>query len=71
MKKSSLKQLRKECDDFNTKYPIGTPVMLKKDFVDEPVETTVRHPAEVLGRHCAVAWFNGVSGCYLIDRVSV
>lgn len=53
-------------DDFNAKYPVGTPVLLKKDFGDE-VKTTVRHAAYILSGHSAVAFFEGVSGCYCID----
>lgn len=69
MAKPNLKKLQKECDDFNEKYPVGTEVLLKKDFVDEPVKTSVRHEAYVLSGHSAVAFFNGVSGCYAISSV--
>lgn len=69
MKKPSLKTMQKQCDAFNSKYPVGTPVMLKKDFVDEPVETKVRAAAYILSGHSAVAFFEGISGSYLIERV--
>ena len=69
MKKPNAKKLQKECDDFNKKYPVGTSVFLKKDFVDEPVETKVREAAFILSGHSAVAFFSGVSGCYLISHV--
>ena len=69
MKKPNIEQLQKECDDFNAKYPVGTSILLKKDFVDEPVKTTVRHAAYVLSGHSAVAFFEGISGCYLISCV--
>ncbi|SEN71867.1 hypothetical protein [Nitrosomonas marina] len=69
MTKPNLKKLQKECDDFNAKYPVGTAVLLKKDFVDEPVKTVVRHEAYVLSGHTAVAFFEGVSGCYDISCV--
>lgn len=62
-------KLQAECDAFNAKYPVGTPVLLKKDFIDEPVQTVVRHPAYVLSGHSAVAFFDGVSGCYAIKCV--
>lgn len=62
--------LQAQCDEFNRKYPVGTTVMLQKDGVEDPVKTTVRHEAYILSGHSAVAFFEGVSGCYLIDRVS-
>ena len=67
--KPNLKKLQKQCDDFNEKYPVGTPVLLKKDFVDEPVMTSVKREAFVLSGHSAVAFFEGISGCYLISHV--
>jgi hypothetical protein len=69
MKKPNLKKLQKECDDFNAKYPVGTQVLLKKDFIDVPVKTKVRHEAYILSGHSAVAFFEGISGCYLISCV--
>ena len=54
--KNNLKKLQKLCDDFNRIYPVGTAVRLKKDFVDEPVNTKVTHPAYVLSGHSAVAF---------------
>jgi len=50
---------------FNREFPVGTKVMLRKDT--EEVETTIISPAVVMGFHSAVAWFEGVSGCYSID----
>jgi hypothetical protein len=62
-------KLQAACDSFNAKHPVGSPVMLRKDFVLEPVETKTRSEAQVLGGHSAVIWLEGVSGCYLLDRV--
>ncbi len=64
-----MNHLQIECDAFNLKYPAGTPVFLKKDGVDTPIRTEVRGPAFVLSGHSAVAFFEGVSGCYLISCV--
>lgn len=61
--------LEKLCNDFNKKYPIGTEILLKKDFVGEPVRTKVASEAFVLSGHSAVAFFEGTSGCYLISCV--
>jgi len=44
--KLKIKKMQAECDAFNAKYPIGTHVFLKKDFVDEPVKTSVIHAAK-------------------------
>jgi hypothetical protein len=69
MKRKTEKQLQAECDTFNWLYPEGTAVMLKKDFVGEPVKTTVRHAAYVLSGHSVVAFFAGISGAYHIKAV--
>lgn len=59
------KTLQKIVDRFNAEFPVGTPVILRKDTGE--VETEVRAPAEVLGGHSAVGWFRDVSGCYSIE----
>jgi hypothetical protein len=62
-------RLQRIVDDFNARFPVGTRVFLRKD--SGPVVTTVSHAAVVLGGHSAVAWFEGVSGCYDVEnRVS-
>jgi hypothetical protein len=70
LKKPNVAKLQAKCDAFNEKCPVGTPVRLKKDFVDEPIMTTVKHPAYVMCGHSAVAFFEGVSGCYDIRCAS-
>lgn len=67
--KPNVKKLQKLCDEFNRKYPVGTAVRLKKDFVDEPVDTKVTNEAFILSGHSAVAFFDGISGCYHISCV--
>lgn len=67
--KANLKKQQKACDDFNKKYPVGTEVMLKKDFIDEPIKTKVKSEAWVMSGHTAVAFFDGVSGCYDVSCV--
>jgi hypothetical protein len=59
-------KMQKLCDEFNQKYPVGTPVRLHLDFADW-IPTKVKHAAEILSGHTAVAWFEGVSGCYAIE----
>lgn len=60
--------LQKKCDVFNELHPIGSHVTVIKDS-GEKFETTVKYPAEILSGHSAVVWINGISGCYLLDRV--
>jgi hypothetical protein len=68
MSRKELKaaHLQKLVDEFNQKYPVGMTVILTKDFGEE-IKTKVRHPAYVLQGHSAVAFFEGVSGCYHIE----
>jgi hypothetical protein len=68
MPKSNEAKLQKECDDFNAKYPLGSPVMLKEDFVDEPTSTSVTSRAFIMCGS-AVAFFAGISGSYDISSV--
>jgi hypothetical protein len=69
-RKKSKSDLRKLVDRFNVSFPIGTPVILRRDSGE--LETVVRGSAEVLQGHSAVAWFQGISGAYSIEdnRVS-
>lgn len=60
---------RSAADDWNGRHPIGTPVTLRKDN-GETVKTITRSAASVLSGHSAVIFVEGVSGCYLLDRVS-
>ncbi len=62
-------KLQAQCDAFNAAHPVGTSVMLKKDFVPEPIETKTRSGAQVLSGHSAVIWLEGVTGCYHLDCV--
>lgn len=63
--KPTFKQLERMVEKFNREFPVGSKVFLRKDA--EEVETTVERPAMIMGFHSAVAWFEGVSGCYSID----
>lgn len=68
-KKPNLKKLQKTCDDWNAKYPVGTAVVLKADG-GQNVATKTRSEASILSGHSAVIWLEGISGCYLLDRVT-
>ena len=57
-------------DDWNDKYPPGTPVHLVND--DQQVEhTRTRTPAWLLGDGTPVVSVEGRTGGYLMDRISV
>ncbi|WP_203452787.1 hypothetical protein [Rhizobium sp. rho-13.1] len=57
-------------DEFNARYPVGVAVSVKLDN-GETKETKTRDKAGVLGGHSAVIWLDGITGCYLLDRVTV
>ncbi len=58
-----------QADTWNAKWPVGTPVYVRKDGGDIQ-ETFTRSAATVLSGHSAVIWLEGISGCYLLDRVT-
>lgn len=61
-------KLQAQCDRWNEKYPVGTLVCVRRD--NGAVETTkTRSEAQVLSGHTPVIWLEGISGCYLLDRV--
>lgn len=65
----SLAALQKQVDEFNSRYPIGQRVSVRKDAGDDAA-TITRSAAEVLSGHSAVIWLEGIVGCYLLDRVT-
>jgi hypothetical protein len=68
MRRPDLKALQAQCDRFNATYPVGQFVTVRKDN-GEGVITRTRAAAEVLSGHSAVIWLEGISGCYLLDRI--
>lgn len=69
MKRKTSKSEQKKVDLWNAKYQIGQEVDLLKDS-GEVVRTKTRSAAEVLSGHTAVIWLDGVTGCYILDRVT-
>ena len=65
--KADKDMAQKICDKFNAEHEVGTAGMLKKDFENEPFETKTRSTAQVMCME-PVAWFENVSGSYLLDR---
>lgn len=69
MSRPNAAALQRQCDEFNAACPVGHPVTVRKD-AGQMVGTVTRSPAEVLSGHSAVIWLEGISGCYLLDRVT-
>lgn len=53
---------------FNAKYKVGDKVQLRLDD-GSTKEVVVRHKATSLYGRTAVGWFEGITGCYSLDRV--
>lgn len=64
-RKPSMKELQEIVNNFNRSFPVGALVILRKDSGE--VETKVTHEAYIMGKHSAVAFFEGVSGCYSVE----
>jgi hypothetical protein len=64
-------------DEFNARYPIGTPVLAYPGFrpEDDPhaerLITRTRSAASVLGGHTSVVWVDGHSACIALTHVDV
>ena len=61
------KNAQKICDEFNTKYKVGTKGWIHFDS-GEKKATHTTSKAQVIGGHSAVIWAKGISGCYLLNR---
>ncbi len=69
MKQPNLAKLQTQVDDFNNRFPVGTLVRVRLDN-GQTKDTKTRSPAQVLSGHSAVVWLEGISGCYMLERVS-
>ncbi len=69
MKRPTSAALQRQCDLFNALYPVGQLVSVRRDLGDD-IRTITRSRAAVLPGHSAVIWLDGISGCYLLDRVT-
>lgn len=58
-----------EVENWNLRHRVGDPVLVIKDNGDI-VPTTTRSAAEVSSSGHAVIWLTGISGYYLLDRVT-
>lgn len=66
--KRRAEDLVKQVEEWNAAHAIGTDVIVTKDL-GEQFPTKTRSPAWVLSGHTPVIMVNGISGCYLLDRV--
>ena len=69
-KKPDVAKMQATCDAFNAANPVGSSVFVRLDNNPEPFATKTRSEAQVLSGHSAVIWLDGVTGCYLLDRVT-
>lgn len=69
MSKKSAAYWQKTCDAWNTANPVGTAVTLKRDN-GQIMDTKTRSTAYVSDAGYPVIFLEGVTGYYLLDRVS-
>lgn len=65
----SAAELQRQVDTWNNMYPVGQLVRIRMDS-GENRDTVTRSKAEVLSGHSAVIWLEGITGCYLLNRVA-
>lgn len=70
-----MSDLQSRVDEFNARYPVGTPVLAypggrPEDFPSDPrLLTRTRSTASILGGHTAVVWVDGHSACIALTHV--
>lgn len=64
-------QQMKLVDDWNEKYPVGTPVTRYRlvNPLSEPFETETRSEAWLMGGHSAMVMVKGVAGGVMVESV--
>jgi hypothetical protein len=64
----TLKTLERECQEWNSKHPVGTLVKYHA-VIGSPasVVRTIKTEAQVLSGHTAVLWLEGMSGCVALE----
>jgi hypothetical protein len=63
-------ELQRQVDQFNARHKVGERFVAFKGVVGEnPIDCTLRSPAELLGGHTPVAWLDGVSGCIALTHL--
>ncbi|MFJ1667427.1 hypothetical protein ACIOK4_13765 [Streptomyces bottropensis] len=70
-----MSDLQLRAEEFNARYPVGTPVFAypgarpADDPNDERLLTRTRSKASVLGGHTAVVWVDGHSACINLTHI--
>lgn len=67
--RKSAAQLQAACDKFNAAHQVGAAVSVELDGGEMRKTITVSE-AQVLSGQSAVIWLKGISGCYLLERVT-
>lgn len=65
----SAKELEAEVSKWNDAHPVGTAVKVRMDGGDIKLTTTTSE-AWVMGGHSAMIKVEGISGGYMLERVS-
>jgi len=68
-KQNKLKEQIASVKKWNLEHEVVIPVAVKMDD-GSSVNTETRSHAEMLSGHSAVIWLVGITGCYLLDRVT-
>ena len=58
----------RDVKEWNRKYPVGTPVEVRMDDGSTRRGKTL-WPASMMAERIAVAWVEGISGAYRLNRV--
>lgn len=70
MRKPNRAKLRKQADDFNARFPVGTPVRYWRGGREgEGAVGVTRSEAQVLSGHSPVVWIDGCTGCMHLSHV--
>lgn len=62
-------EMQRICERWNAAHPVGTPVTVEKDG-GALVDTKTRHEAYVCESGYPVIFLEGISGYYLLSRVT-
>jgi hypothetical protein len=68
-KRMSLAQMQALVEEWNTRYPVGTPVIVDEDN-GTTSKTATRSDARILGGHSAVVWLDDRPGCFMLERIT-
>jgi hypothetical protein len=69
MRPKTIAQLERQCADWNAAHKPGTLVQYREVLgTGQPVKSTTRSEAQVLGGHTAVVWLVGKVGCVALDH---